>query len=97
MSETNLEKLKRLENLGAEECTTVWDMSENDLSWLIKRAGEAQELETFKNSVEYTVDTETIELIIENQTDERQLKLSEISYEKIYELQNEIERMHLEE
>jgi len=46
-----------------------------------------QELESFKDSAEYTVDTETMELIIANQNNENSMKLKEINYEKIYKLQ----------
>lgn len=35
--ETFTERLGRLKELGAEPQTTVWDMSESDLTWLIEQ------------------------------------------------------------
>lgn len=41
--ETFTERLERLKELGAEPQTTVWDMSENDLAWLIEQLSKALE------------------------------------------------------
>lgn len=59
---------------------------------LIEQAERVQELKSFKNSVEYTVDSESLELIISNQDSKNVLKMSETYDEKIYKLQQQNKR-----
>ena len=56
-----------------------------------EQAERVQELESFKNSVEYTVDTETIELIVENQDSDVALSSVETYDEEIYFLKKRVE------
>lgn len=51
-----------------------------------------QELETFKKSTEYTMDSISLEMIIENQTSDCRILLSELNDEKIYELEKQNKR-----
>lgn len=44
-TETNPGRLERLKKLGGTPMTTVWDMSEDDLVWLIEQAERVQALE----------------------------------------------------
>ena len=49
-----------------------------------KLSKRVKELDSFKSSVEYTVDSETLELIINNQDSENVLKMSETYDEEIF-------------
>ena len=63
------------------------------VDWLVEQAELVQELESFKKSVEYTVDSETLELIIDNQDSDRVLSFSETYDEKIYLLQKRVQEL----
>ena len=58
---------------------------------IMKLQERVHELESFKNSVEYTVDTETIELIVENQDSDVALSSVETYDEEIYFLKKRVE------
>src|SRR5690625_6258838 len=60
---------------------------------IMKLQERVQELESFKNSVEYTVDTETIELIVENQDSDVALSSVETYDEEIYFLKKRVEEL----
>src|SRR5690625_497032 len=59
-------------------------MTSEEKEWLIEQAERVEGLDSFKSSVEYTVDSETLELIINNQDSENVLKMSETYDEKIF-------------
>ena len=71
----------------------IYTLSDYDYEWLIEQAERVHELESFKKSVEYTVDSETLELIIDNQDSDRVLSFSETYDEKIYLLQKRVQEL----
>jgi|SRR5690625_1255639 len=96
MSKERLEEIeKNLDPLGYGMGGHL--ISVNDINWLVGYAKEhverVQELESFKKSVEYTVDSETLELIIDNQDSDRVLSFSETYDEKIYLLQKRVQEL----
>src|SRR5690625_925811 len=96
MSKERLEEIeKNLDPLGYGMGGHI--ISVNDINWIVGYAKEhverVQELESFKKSVEYTVDSETLELIIDNQDSDRVLSFSETYDEKIYLLQKRVQEL----
>lgn len=59
----------------------------------MNKPNECKSWNLLKKSVEYTVDSETLELIISNQDDDIVLSLSETYDEKIFLLQKRVEEL----
>jgi len=98
--ETNelMEELKHiLSNTKYIESSTFGNKAELDLDefhWLLDKMremdNELSKLKNFKDSVEYTVDSITLETIIDNQSSDNKVLYSETYNEKVYELQEKI-------
>src|SRR5699024_9271777 len=79
------------------ESSTFGNKVELDLDefhWLLDKMremdNELSKLKNFKDSVEYTVDSITLETIIDNQSSDNKVLYSETYNEKVYELQEKI-------